>query len=211
VSSDRTAAATAAATIEDCNKKNKAGPGSKGLPALATRAQKKKKLKLSKKTSRSPPAILVKEGMTLVTETLSTCSEVDVLWQDGTEEVAIPSTELYPIQHLDDHEFFPGDFVTEAKEGFHPHSYGVIQEVNHAERTCRVRWLRTYTESNQPRPQFVETTEMSAYDLKDHPDFRFRPGAIVIRVANWAAEMSGLGAGQVMDINTQGEVGMCDT
>ena len=41
----------------------------------------------------------------------------------------MPSKELYPIHHLDDHEFFPGDFVTEAKDGFHPHSYGVVQEV----------------------------------------------------------------------------------
>ena len=41
----------------------------------------------------------------------------------------MPSKDLYPIHHLDDHEFFPGDFVTEAKDGFHPHSYGVVQEV----------------------------------------------------------------------------------
>ena len=206
MSSDRTSAAAppTTTTIEDRNKRNKSGPGIRGLTALPTRAHKKKKLKLSKKASRTSPAILVKEGMRLVTETLSTCSEVDVMWQDGTEEAGIPSTELYPIQHLDDHEFFPGDFVTETKEGFHPHSYGVVQDVSHADRTCRVRWLRTYTEGHQPRPVYVETTEASAYDLKDHPDFRYRPGAIVIRVAG---ERSGLGAGQVVDLNTEGEVG----
>ena len=54
-------------------------------------------------------------------------SEVEVVWQDGSVERGVPSAELYPIHHLDDHEFFPGDFVTEAKDGFHPHSYGVVQ------------------------------------------------------------------------------------
>ena len=48
-------------------------------------------------------------------------------------EKDVPSKELYPIHHLDDHEFFPGDFVTEAKDGFHPHSYGVVQEVKSTE------------------------------------------------------------------------------
>jgi len=206
-SSDRPPA-SAASAVEDRNKKNKSGPASRGgLAALPTRAHKKKKLKLSRKASRSAPPVLLKEGMKVVTETLSTCSEVDVVWQDGREEAAIPSTELYPIQHLDDHEFFPGDFVTETKEGFHPHSYGVVQDVSHADRTCRVKWLRTYTEGHQPRPLYIETTEASAYDLKDHPDFRYRPGAIVIRVANWAGERTGLGAGQVVDLNSEGEVG----
>ena len=51
------------------------------------------------------------------------------MWQDGSVERGVPSAELYPIHHLDDHEFFPGDFVTEAKDGFHPHSYGVVQVI----------------------------------------------------------------------------------
>ena len=49
------------------------------------------------------------------------------MWQDGRVESGLSSSELYPVQHLDDHEFFPGDFVIESKEGFHPHNYGVIQ------------------------------------------------------------------------------------
>ena len=52
----------------------------------------------------------------------------------------MPSKDLYPIHHLDDHEFFPGDFVTEAKDGFHPHSYGVVQEVG----LCQNVSLTTY-------------------------------------------------------------------
>ena len=79
----------------------------------------------------------MRPGDRVVTETLATRSEVEVVWQDGTVEQGVPSRELYPIHHLDDHEFFPGDFVTEARDGFHPHSYGVVQEVDHAGRCCR--------------------------------------------------------------------------
>ena len=35
--------------------------------------------------------------------------------QDGTLETGIPSPELFPIHHLDELEFFPGDFVIESK------------------------------------------------------------------------------------------------
>ena len=47
---------------------------------------------------------------------------------------------------------------------------------------------------------------MSVYDLKDHPDFKYRPGSIVIRVANYGGEDSGFGAGQVLDIQPNGQV-----
>ena len=68
---------------------------------------------------------------------------------------------------------------------------------------CHVRWLHTYTEGHQPRPVYVETTEVSVYDLSDHPDFGYRPGDTVIWVAG---KQTGLGAGQVVDVNTDGEV-----
>ena len=38
--------------------------------------------------------------------------------QDGTIEKDIRSTELNPIHHLDDHEFFPGDFVLKSGNMF---------------------------------------------------------------------------------------------
>ena len=43
------------------------------------------------------------------------------------------------------------------------------------------------------------------YDLKDHPDFKFRPGSTVIRVMNKAGNDCGLGGGQVLD-NQPGKV-----
>ena len=34
-----------------------------------------------------------------------------IYFQDGVIECSIPSVDLYPIHHLDELEFFPGDFV----------------------------------------------------------------------------------------------------
>ena len=180
------------------NIEEKAEKKKKKQPGLATKVFKKKKLKKSKKTSQTS-VFSFNVGDKVVTETLSTRSEVEVVWQDGTVEASVSSSELYPVQHLDDHEFFPGDFVTEAKDGFQPHSYGVIQEVDHIERCCKIKWFRTYTEGSHPQPIYVNTSDSSVYDLKDHPDFKYRPGSIVIRVMNSAGEDCGLGAGQILD------------
>lgn len=50
------------------------------------------------------------------------------------------------------------------------------------------------------RPQMLYESEMSVYDLKDHPDFQYRPGTVVIRVANFTGEDSNCTAGQVSRI-----------
>ena len=80
-------------------------------------------------------------------------------------------------------------------------------QVDHAGRCCRVKWFRTYTEGAAPQPIYCSTTDASVYDLKDHPDFKFRPGSIVIRVMNKAGDDCGLGAGQVLDNQSSGQVG----
>ena len=35
--------------------------------------------------------------------------------QDGSVEEGIPSRDLYSVYHLDDNEFFPGDYVAKAE------------------------------------------------------------------------------------------------
>jgi ubiquitin-conjugating enzyme E2 O len=70
--------------------------------------------------------------------------------QDGSVEYGIPSTQLYPIHHLDDQEFFPGDFVIENKEEGCMRVYGVVQSVDHAGRTATVKWFKTYTSQEEP-------------------------------------------------------------
>ena len=134
---------------------------------------------------------IVRPGDRVVVETISTHSEATVVWQDGKIEPGIPSRELFPILHLDEQEFFSGDYVirssSESLDGtIDPHSYGVVQSVNHFDRVCIVHWYRNYTtESSESRPMFCGQTEEPVYDLKDHPDFKYRPGSIVIRVANF--------------------------
>ena len=72
-----------------------------------------------------------------------------------------------------------------------------------------MKWFRTYTEGTTPQPIYCSTTDASVYDLKDHPDFKFRPGSIVIRVMNKAGDDCGLGAGQVLDNQPSGQVRDC--
>lgn len=178
----------------------------RGQPALMTKVLKKKKLKKTKRATVEDVNPLIKPGDRVVVETLSTKSEADVVWQDGSVEPTVDSSNLYPIHHLDDHEFFPGDFVVEAVDGFHPHSYGVVQQVDHAGRCAKVKWFKTYTAGNQPQPLFLSNADVSVYDLKDHPDFKYRPASIVIRVANYDAAGCGMGAGQVLDNHPSGQV-----
>lgn len=157
----------------------------------ASTLSKKKKLKRSRKNSDrtgvTTSLIDLKPGDKVIVETLSTKSEATVVWQDGSIEENISSRELFPIHALDDQEFFPGDFtvrITNAtNEGgqytYDPHSYGVIQNVDHAGRTCSVKWFRTYTTGNEPQPLFVGSTLEPVYDLRDHPDFKYRPGKLL--------------------------------
>ena len=202
---------------------------------ISTRGQKKKKkVKKMKKAKEIgvnilPPKCItteqniVKPGDKVVVETLLTHSEATVVWQDGVIEKGIPSRELFPILHLDEQEFFSGDYVIRSKseaceDGIDPHCYGVIQRVDHFDRICVVHWYLNYTtESTEAQPKFCGKTEEPVYDLKDHPDFKYRPGSIVIRVANFSKTdnfspkkdseetISGSG-GQVLDNYPSGKI-----
>ncbi|KAG5320755.1 UBE2O enzyme, partial [Acromyrmex heyeri] len=183
-----------------CSSMSSAGKKKKG-PALMTKVLKKKKLRKAKK--KIPPVPLI-PGTKIVVETLSTNTKANVVWQDGSVEFGIPSTQLYPIHHLDDKEFFPGDFVVDQKE--ESRMYGVVQSVDHQGRTAKIKWFRTYTSSQNPEPIFLEEREVSVYDLKDHPDFQYRPGTLVIRIANFEGEDTGCTAGQVLDNYPEGRV-----
>ncbi|KAH8280961.1 hypothetical protein KR054_005884 [Drosophila jambulina] len=176
----------------------------------AKRRHMKKKLKSVKKLITSPfvkKEMNPKDGDEIVVETLVVYSTVTVVWQDGVVEVGIHSTELYPIHHLDNHEFFPGDFVSKANESSTGATdYGVIQCVDHDERIAKVKWFNIYTHVDNPIPSYKETEELSVYDLKDHSDYQFRPGTMVIRVSNFTGEDIESTAGQVIDNYPDGRV-----
>lgn len=48
-------------------------------------------------------------------EVVTTMTSADVMWQDGTVETNIRSNELFPVHHLDNNEFCPGDFVVDKR------------------------------------------------------------------------------------------------
>ena len=61
------------------------------------------------------------------------------MWQDGSIETGISSRDLFPILHLDDQEYFSGDYVVRSNNGsgnsnHDPHKYGVVQSVDHLAR-----------------------------------------------------------------------------
>ncbi|XP_067123691.1 (E3-independent) E2 ubiquitin-conjugating enzyme isoform X1 [Centruroides vittatus] len=193
----------------DIGKKGSKSKSRKG-PSLATKMLKKKKLKRARKKLLQD-LLPLKTGDRVVTETLVTKTNADVVWQDGSIEEEIPSAALYPVHHLDGHEFFPGDFVIENKDSPRPHEYGVVKKVDHTGRTALVTWMKTYLAGSEPVPEELNNQEVSVYDIKDHPDFRYRPGSCVIRVANFQVGVHSdtdpyCTAGQVIDVYSSGQV-----
>uniref|UniRef100_A0A8C7MNE0 (E3-independent) E2 ubiquitin-conjugating enzyme n=1 Tax=Oncorhynchus kisutch TaxID=8019 RepID=A0A8C7MNE0_ONCKI len=151
----------------------------KSIP-LSIRNLKRKHKKKRTKFSRE-----FKPGDRVAVEVVSTKTSADVLWKDGRMETLIRSNDLIPIQHLDNHEFCPGDFVVDKRPQAptDPGVYGVIQSGDHKGRTCAVKWIKLNASSDD-----VEVTgeeeDVSVYDIADHPDFHFRTTDIVIRIGN---------------------------
>lgn len=193
-------------TASSCSSNPTPKGSPKKSPLLSHKIRKLKKHKQRDPKERQIPQI----GDRVVTEVLVVYSWATVVWQDGTIEKDIPSTELCPIHHLDDHEFFPADFVLAANDSanFNPsyRDYGVIQKVDHLGRIAKVKWFSTYTNIDEPTPIYKGESEVSVYDLKDHPDFQYRPGTIVIRVANFPSDQQCATAGQVVDNYPEGRV-----
>ncbi|CAL1526363.1 unnamed protein product [Lymnaea stagnalis] len=135
---------------------------------------------------RSPKERIVKPDEVVEVEIEFTTSWAKVMWQDGTVEKDIPSVSLFPVHHLDELEFFPGDFVLPNIELTEPVDYGVVVKADHHERTCWIHWFRAYDVGKATEPTCVErNAEMSVYDIKDHPDYKFRPGQSIVRVGGF--------------------------
>lgn len=115
-------------------------------------------------------------GNTLPVEVICIKTKLTVVWQDGSEEDGIPSTQLNYSITLDDHEFFPGEcviFCDKTLDG----NYGVVQYANNLERTAMVK-VFSYCKKEK-KCQELYMKEFSVYDLQKHPKFVFRPGMLV--------------------------------
>lgn len=75
---------------------------------------KRRKKRLRRKRKAAPP-LKVNVGDKVCVEVTHTCTTVDVIWQDGTQQNRILSTDLIPVLHLDELEFFPGDYVSDKR------------------------------------------------------------------------------------------------
>lgn len=75
---------------------------------------KRRKKRLRRKRKAAPP-LKVNVGDKVCVEVAHTCTTVDVIWQDGSSQDKILSTDLIPVFHLDELEFFPGDYVSDKR------------------------------------------------------------------------------------------------
>ncbi|KAG5278888.1 hypothetical protein AALO_G00103840 [Alosa alosa] len=151
----------------------------KSIP-LSIRNLKRKHKKKRTKFSRE-----FKPGDRVAVEVVSTVTSADVMWKDGRLETGIRSNDLIPIQHLDNHEFCPGDYVVDKRSSApqDPGLYGVIQSGDHKGRTCAVKWIKLNAAGDDVEV-IGEEEDVSVYDIADHPDFHFRTTDIVIRIVN---------------------------
>ncbi|XP_044758627.1 uncharacterized protein LOC123316554 [Coccinella septempunctata] len=168
-------------------------------PASESSSKTLLKEKFSKKHYPPRPEELL-PGKGVAVEVLCMDAKATVVWQDGTEEANIPSTQLYYSISLDEHEFVPGEWVTyNEKEIFPKNKYGVVQYANYSERIAMVKWF-LYNEIEKTQTE-LPSSEMSVYDLKKHPKFLFRPGSVVR-----AKPVQDYKMGKVIDSSPQGYI-----
>ncbi|CAG0915563.1 unnamed protein product [Notodromas monacha] len=144
-----------------------------------------------------------KSGDELVVETVFTETEVDVKWQDTEIERNLMSNDLTAVQHLDEHELFPGDFVQPA-EGFQaPGHYGYVLSVDHAERTAKVVWYENLDSDNPGEAKEVSREEVSVYDIVENQVLRLTLGTVVMIPREGNEEPS---VGQITELRDDGKV-----
>ncbi|XP_067353688.1 (E3-independent) E2 ubiquitin-conjugating enzyme UBE2O isoform X1 [Channa argus] len=177
---DDTSSLTSSASSTASSQSGGLGTNRKKSIPLSIRNLKRKHKKKRTKFSRE-----FKPGDRVAVEIVSTKTTADVMWKDGRVEKGIRSNNLIPIQHLDSHEFCPGDFVLDKRPQAlqDPGVYGVVQSGDHKGRTCVVKWIKLNSTGDDVEVIGMEE-DVSVYDIADHPDFHFRTTDIVIRIWN---------------------------
>ncbi|XP_015685333.1 (E3-independent) E2 ubiquitin-conjugating enzyme UBE2O-like, partial [Protobothrops mucrosquamatus] len=135
---DDTSSVTSSAS-STASSQSGSGAGRKKSIPLSIKNLKRKHKKKKTKVSRE-----FKPGDRVAVEVVTTMTSADVMWQDGMVEKNIRSNELFPVHHLDNNEFCPGDFVVDkrAQSSQDPGMYGVVQSGDHVGRTCVVKWFK---------------------------------------------------------------------
>lgn len=117
---------------------------------------------------------------------VKTKTKVDVLWQDGKCSLGLDSQSLLPINIVDAHEFWPGQFVFEKGTCDDPDAssgqkWGVVKGVDAKEKTVKIKW--EYISENQGNHLEGDQMEemVSAYELVEHPSYSYCFGEVVFR------------------------------
>jgi ubiquitin-conjugating enzyme E2 O len=108
------------------------------------------------------------------------------VWQDGGCSQGLDSQSLLPVNIVNAHDFWPGQFVLEKGACDDPHvsgnqKWGVVNCVDAKERTVMVKWkfIGVNQVNNVGSGQIEET--VSAYELVEHPDYSYSYGDIVFK------------------------------
>ncbi|XP_045691730.1 (E3-independent) E2 ubiquitin-conjugating enzyme isoform X2 [Phyllostomus hastatus] len=176
---DDTSSVTSSASSTTSSQSGSGTSRKKSIPLSIKNLKRKHKRKKNKITRDFKP------GDRVAVEVVTTMTSADVMWQDGSVERSIRSNDLFPVHHLDNNEFCPGDFVVDKRVQSCPDPavYGVVQSGDHVGRTCVVKWFKLRP-SGDDVELIGEEEDVSVYDIADHPDFRFRTTDIVIRIGN---------------------------
>lgn len=82
---------------------------------VGSRPRRRRHLPVQKKKKRYQPPVAMLPGEKVCVEICSTRTVANTVWQDSKLEENVVSTDLYPVIHLDELEFFPGDFVVDTR------------------------------------------------------------------------------------------------
>ncbi|RWS27952.1 E2/E3 hybrid ubiquitin-protein ligase UBE2O-like protein [Leptotrombidium deliense] len=182
--------------------------GRKAKYTVSVKKIRKKKIKPSKRKDLRPEIVDLSVNNKVAVEVVAEKTDATVVWQNGDVETNIPSSSLYPIHHIDNHDFFPGDFVVDNNKNS-VNIYGVIQRVDYTARTALVKWFKMFDETTAANePELVQCENVSVYDIKDHPDFHYRPGCCVIRITRNSLlnTQNESRVGQVIDLTIDGKL-----
>ncbi|CAL4906446.1 unnamed protein product [Urochloa decumbens] len=135
------------------------------------------------------PEPQVKPGVNWPMAIAATRTTVDVLWQDGTRQLGVPSASLLRIPLRSQKDFFPGQRVTGNMFSLSPLAadsnaaagrVGVIKSLNHKDQTVCVSWITA-------APGEVVDAVISTYDLAPSSDHSFFYGDVVVSLRPRAA------------------------
>ncbi|XP_029420223.1 (E3-independent) E2 ubiquitin-conjugating enzyme-like, partial [Nannospalax galili] len=145
---DDTSSVTSSASSTTSSQSGSGTSRKKSIPLSIKNLKRKHKRKKSKITRDFKP------GDRVALEVVTTMTLADMMWQDGSVECNICSNDLFPVHHLDNNEFCPGDFVVDKRVQSCPDPavYGVVQSGDHIGCTCMVKWFKLQPSGDDVEP-----------------------------------------------------------